>query len=289
MATGAEAIDQIASAVELPRVTVARAARALREAKRDLWPQALPGGGKNANHVRPHHLNNLIFALMCADPISQAPFLVQRYLELVPVEYAPASPRQRSRKSGGAGEGIVRGSGGDHQSAIRLPHPPDTIYTDAPYAAEYARASSLFSEDRPTRSKRLAVLSLRAAALMRSSPTLGAEMTRLIERFTAADASVGVHSAAADDLLLGLHMAGSAPPSATLHGRDCSGKSWERKYVSLQHLFPERSSKTPGLYKAAWITAKPIIAAADLWRDTLRRSKATAQHESSDEQRAAGR
>jgi hypothetical protein len=76
MATGADAITAIADATGLLPATVGRAARALREAGGDLWPQSMPGGGRNARHVQPHHLVNLTLALMGADPITDAPELV---------------------------------------------------------------------------------------------------------------------------------------------------------------------------------------------------------------------
>lgn len=70
MATGAEAVEAIAAAAgpAFPAGTVKGTARVLKEAKRDLWPFGGRGGGKNAAHVEPHHLANLIMALASSQP-----------------------------------------------------------------------------------------------------------------------------------------------------------------------------------------------------------------------------
>ncbi len=88
MATGAEAIEVVARVTGILPATVGRAARALREAGQDFWPQAAPGGGKNARHVRPHHLVNLAVALAIADPLTDAPEQSLAFRNLV---QAPAS------------------------------------------------------------------------------------------------------------------------------------------------------------------------------------------------------
>lgn len=92
MATGADAITAIADATGLLPATVGRAARALREAGGDLWPQSMPGGGRNANHVQPHHLVNLTLALMGADPLTDAPEAVSSLRQL---RRYPAHPEMR--------------------------------------------------------------------------------------------------------------------------------------------------------------------------------------------------
>ena len=83
MATGAQAIEAIARATGLLPATVGRAARSLREAGQDLWPQAAPGGGKNAVHVRPGHLVNLVIALAVADPLTTAAVLTVIFRSLI--------------------------------------------------------------------------------------------------------------------------------------------------------------------------------------------------------------
>ena len=86
MATGAESIEAVAKAMGMPVAPVFAAARALREAQSDLWPQAARGGGKNARHVEPRHLANLALALGVADPLTEAPRFVANYRALVTTE-----------------------------------------------------------------------------------------------------------------------------------------------------------------------------------------------------------
>jgi hypothetical protein len=89
MATGAEAIEAIATATGIPPATVARAARTLKEAGDDLWPKGKPGGGINAAHVQPHHLAYLMIALMAADTMSLAAEMAVEHAALSRVEQQP--------------------------------------------------------------------------------------------------------------------------------------------------------------------------------------------------------
>ena len=82
MATASRAIDQVAKTTRILPATVFRAARALREADVNLWPQGTQGRGKEA-HVEPGHLVNLMLALAVADPITTAPRLVADYRDLI--------------------------------------------------------------------------------------------------------------------------------------------------------------------------------------------------------------
>src|SRR4051794_5746235 len=84
MATAAQAMEAISKATGIPLVTVERAARMLREAGGDLWPQGKRGGGKSAAHVLAHHLVNLLLALMTADPLNEAPDAVRQCRDLEP-------------------------------------------------------------------------------------------------------------------------------------------------------------------------------------------------------------
>jgi len=84
VATGAKAVARIAEAAGILPATVSRAARTLREANPDLWPEAGKGGGKRAAHVEPSHLVNLVLALAAADPITRAPDAVRAYRSLTP-------------------------------------------------------------------------------------------------------------------------------------------------------------------------------------------------------------
>jgi len=88
MATGAEAIDVVARVTGILPATVGRAARALREAGQDLWPQAAPGGGKKSRHTWPRHLVNLGVTLAISDPLTDAPEQSLVFRNLV---QAPAS------------------------------------------------------------------------------------------------------------------------------------------------------------------------------------------------------
>jgi hypothetical protein len=83
MATGANAIKVVATSTGLLQSTVGRAARALREAGKDQWPQALPGGGKNSRPPQLHHLVNLALALS-AEPLSAASEIVAGLRRLEP-------------------------------------------------------------------------------------------------------------------------------------------------------------------------------------------------------------
>lgn len=84
MATGLTAIQTVAKATGILPATISGAARSLREAGLDLWPQGAPGGGKKASHARPHHLVNLALALgsCTVTPITEAPAQVLRYRDL---------------------------------------------------------------------------------------------------------------------------------------------------------------------------------------------------------------
>jgi hypothetical protein len=84
MATTAEAIEAIAAATGIPRVTVERAAVILRTAPGDLWPTGGRGGGIKAVRPTASHLVNLGLAIAAADPLNEAPDLVRRYRDLVP-------------------------------------------------------------------------------------------------------------------------------------------------------------------------------------------------------------
>ena len=84
MATTAEAIEAIATATGIPRVTVERAAVILRMADGDLWPTGGRGGGIKAARPKVSHLVNLGLAIIAADPLNEAPELVRRYRDLVP-------------------------------------------------------------------------------------------------------------------------------------------------------------------------------------------------------------
>jgi hypothetical protein len=91
MATGAESAEAIGEAMDTLVSTANRGARILRESKGDLWPQAAPGGGKNAAHVRARHLTALPLALG-TNPITSAPGLVTGLRGLVPVISGQSSP-----------------------------------------------------------------------------------------------------------------------------------------------------------------------------------------------------
>ena len=68
MARAVESIDRIIEAADIPPTTVDRTAAFLQQARRDLWPLSGKGGGKAAVHVEPHHLVNLILALVAEQP-----------------------------------------------------------------------------------------------------------------------------------------------------------------------------------------------------------------------------
>ncbi len=78
MATASEAIERVAEAMDLLPTTVFRAARALREADSNLWPQGSQGRGRAA-HVKPAHLVNILLALSGAGPMTTAPEIVRIY------------------------------------------------------------------------------------------------------------------------------------------------------------------------------------------------------------------
>lgn len=92
MATGPQAIERLAQAAAIRGTKVWRTARALREARLDLWPHAAPGGGKGAVHVEPHHLAAATIALALGE-ILGAPQVVPTYRDLKPAR----SRRTRTR------------------------------------------------------------------------------------------------------------------------------------------------------------------------------------------------
>ena len=68
MATGVQSIVRVTEAADFPPTTVDRSASFLQRAEPRLWPLSGKGGGRAAVHVEPHHLVNLILALVAAQP-----------------------------------------------------------------------------------------------------------------------------------------------------------------------------------------------------------------------------
>lgn len=77
MTTGTTAVGMVALLTDLPRPTVDRIARQLKQHRPPLWSRSGQGGGKSAAHVEPPHLTNLIIASALANLASQAPQVVQ--------------------------------------------------------------------------------------------------------------------------------------------------------------------------------------------------------------------
>jgi hypothetical protein len=75
MATGAAATTRIAEATGALAANVFRTARTLREAGKDLWPEAGRGGGRVAAHVERRHLTNLAIALAVNEPLLAVKFI----------------------------------------------------------------------------------------------------------------------------------------------------------------------------------------------------------------------
>ncbi len=84
MATGARAVAEVAEATGFLPSAVSVAARTLREAGTDLWPQGQKGGGRGAAHIEPRHLVSLALALVAADPAATAPEAVVAFRALTP-------------------------------------------------------------------------------------------------------------------------------------------------------------------------------------------------------------
>lgn len=72
MATGAQAAERVAKAVNMLPSAAFRAARAMREADPALWPAGAKGGGRGAAHVELPHLVNLMLAYAATDYVAQA-------------------------------------------------------------------------------------------------------------------------------------------------------------------------------------------------------------------------
>ena len=70
MATGSQAVADIARMTEVNPSHVEALARALREAGDDLWPQGARRWVRPEHHVRPHHLANLGIALATGDTMA---------------------------------------------------------------------------------------------------------------------------------------------------------------------------------------------------------------------------
>src|SRR5690349_18507821 len=83
MATGAEAVERLATATGRLPSAVFRLARVMRETDPTLWPIAGRGGGRGGAHVKPEHLVALMIALATADPVAAAPEIVNGYRALV--------------------------------------------------------------------------------------------------------------------------------------------------------------------------------------------------------------
>jgi hypothetical protein len=67
MATGIQAVERFSEELEIIPAAVERAARALKETNPPMWAKGKQGGGKNAAHVNPQHVVNLLLALMATD------------------------------------------------------------------------------------------------------------------------------------------------------------------------------------------------------------------------------
>jgi hypothetical protein len=77
------ATQRIAGATDALSATVFRTARTLREAGKDLWPEAGKGGGRAAAHVERKHLTNLAIALAVHEPLLAVKF-IPVYRGLIP-------------------------------------------------------------------------------------------------------------------------------------------------------------------------------------------------------------
>ena len=72
MATGAQAAERVAKAVNMLPSAAFRAVRAMREADPALWPAGAKGGGRGAAHVELPHLVNLMLVYAATDYVAQA-------------------------------------------------------------------------------------------------------------------------------------------------------------------------------------------------------------------------
>src|SRR4051794_22157639 len=86
MATGAQAADEIADELGVPRLVTSRGARFLREEGQDddLWPLAKPGGGKGSAHTRIRHHVNLLLGTAAAQVVTEIVEVTKLYRSLVP-------------------------------------------------------------------------------------------------------------------------------------------------------------------------------------------------------------
>src|SRR4051812_41315775 len=82
MVTAAEAIEEMAAAIGIPRVNLEWAA--INQRRRNGWPMGRPGGGKNAPRPKVPHLVNLGLASLVLEPRNETAELVRRYREMVP-------------------------------------------------------------------------------------------------------------------------------------------------------------------------------------------------------------
>jgi len=84
MATGVQAVERFSEELEIIPAAVERAARALKETNPPMWAKGKQGGGKNAAHVTPQHVINLLLALMATDTRTEAPEAARSYRDLTP-------------------------------------------------------------------------------------------------------------------------------------------------------------------------------------------------------------
>lgn len=93
MAFAITAVETMADAFGMPRSSVGRAVRALREHDTALWPEGRPGKGNGA-HVEAEHLTHALLAIgvPTREPLTEAHTWTVQYANFVPVAERKSSP-----------------------------------------------------------------------------------------------------------------------------------------------------------------------------------------------------
>lgn len=99
MATSIETLELVAQSIGVKFFTAERAARALREFRRDCWVTGGRGGGKNAARVLPSHFANLLRGLSGELPID-APAALEKLQGLSTLcRFSPQSQLEKALRS----------------------------------------------------------------------------------------------------------------------------------------------------------------------------------------------
>jgi hypothetical protein len=197
----------------------------------------MPGGGRGARHVEPHHLVNLTLVLLAFDPMTHAAEAVALYRHLVWED--PAAQTQ----------------------------PLDVMYRspDRRFMVEFKRTRSDFCEEE------LEVQSVMMAEALRGRRTFGAALDSMVQRF--AYGAVSQQKIIHPNGIVAMRTCADTAPSASIAWASSEGCQIHKYSTGRRSLANEHhKGRLPGgphLDRTTTVGAELIGVLSDLWRDTM--------------------